>query len=77
MQVLAAAGGPGEDPVASCQRGGHYVAFRLLAHVPLSVVDHAEAVGEKRVCQSKEQGQRSHLLKPTQVSPVKTAPPVC
>ena len=77
MQVLAAAGGPVEDPVTPCQRGGHYVAFRLLAHVPLSVVDHAEAAGERRVCQSQEQGQRSHAPKPTQVSPAKTPPPVC
>lgn len=47
MQVLTTAGGPGEDAIASCQCWGHYVALRLLAHIPFSIMDHAKAEEER------------------------------
>lgn len=48
MQVLTAAGGPGEDTIAPCQCWGHYVALRLLAHIPFSIMDHTKAMEDRK-----------------------------
>lgn len=47
-EILAAAGGPEEDPVVSSEGWGHNVAFCLATRVALAVMNHPKTAKKGR-----------------------------